>query len=175
MVAIQLLLSKHSPDSWRLTPICTDAFHVLITGVSFIISRISSSTSEVVDFWCPLLATWAAKFPRSQRQHTFPYLDIIIMDICLGTNDGPPQHYCLPNCTWNAYSLALDLSTTSQQLAITKHLTYRVRQANFLFWIWNAIWKRKLACRTLYNHCTLLLRFGNYTRLCRTNTMIVFR
>jgi hypothetical protein len=25
-----------------------------------------------------------------------------------------------------------------------------VRQANFLFWIWNAIWKRKLACRTLY-------------------------
>jgi hypothetical protein len=24
------------------------------------------------------------------------------------------------------------------------------RQANFLFWIWNAIWKRKLACRTLY-------------------------
>jgi hypothetical protein len=27
---------------------------------------------------------------------------------------------------------------------------YRVRQANFLFWIWNAIWKRKLACRTLY-------------------------
>jgi hypothetical protein len=29
---------------------------------------------------------------------------------------------------------------------------YRVRQANFLFWIWNAIWKRKLTCRTLYNN-----------------------
>jgi hypothetical protein len=27
---------------------------------------------------------------------------------------------------------------------------YRVRQVNFLFWIWNAIWKRKLSCRTLY-------------------------
>jgi hypothetical protein len=29
-------------------------------------------------------------------------------------------------------------------------LIYRVRQANFLFLIWNAIWKRKLACRALY-------------------------
>jgi hypothetical protein len=30
--------------------------------------------------------------------------------------------------------------------------TYRMWQTNFLFWIWNAIWKRKLACRILYIH-----------------------
>jgi hypothetical protein len=38
---------------------------------------------------------------------------------------------------------------------------YRVRQANFLFYmnipIWNAIWKRKLACRTLYNKVGLVV------------------
>jgi hypothetical protein len=35
---------------------------------------------------------------------------------------------------------------------VNGQVLYRVRQANFLFWIWNAIWKRKLACRTLYEY-----------------------
>jgi hypothetical protein len=35
-----------------------------------------------------------------------------------------------------------------------------VQQANFLFWIWNAIWKRKLACRTLYIQTHSLIIFS---------------
>jgi hypothetical protein len=42
---------------------------------------------------------------------------------------------------------------------------YRVRQDNFLFWIWNAKWKRKLPCRTLYNFsltmCALITMLCN--------------
>jgi hypothetical protein len=36
---------------------------------------------------------------------------------------------------------------------------YRMRQANFLFLIWSAIWKRKLACRTLYFDFTFVSHF----------------
>jgi hypothetical protein len=54
-----------------------------------------------------------------------------------------------PNCTWNGYRLALDLSPSSQQLAVTTHLTH--------------------------NYCTLLLlRSGNFPRLHWTDTMTVF-
>jgi hypothetical protein len=35
-------------------------------------------------------------------------------------------------------------------LWVPSDLKYRVWQVNFLFWIWNAIWKRKLVCHTLY-------------------------
>jgi hypothetical protein len=45
------------------TYIC--ALHMLIPGVSFTTSRISSSTSEVVDLSFPLLVTRGAKFPYS--------------------------------------------------------------------------------------------------------------
>jgi hypothetical protein len=38
----------------------------------------------------------------------FSYLDIFALDTFLGTNNEPPQHYRLPNHTWNAYQLALD-------------------------------------------------------------------
>jgi hypothetical protein len=70
----------------------------------------------------------------------FSYLDIFILDTCLGTNDTPPQHYRLPNYTWNEYRLPLDLTTSSQQLAVTIHLTH--------------------------SYCTLLLlRFGSFPRL----------
>jgi hypothetical protein len=42
-------------------------FHVLIAGVSFATSRISSSTSGVVELGYPLLATLGVKFPCSRR------------------------------------------------------------------------------------------------------------
>jgi hypothetical protein len=54
----------------------------------------------------------------------FSYLDIFILDIFLGTNNEPPQNYHPPNCTWNVYWLALDFSTSSEQLATTTHLTH---------------------------------------------------
>jgi hypothetical protein len=66
----------------------------------------------------------------------FSCLDIFVLDNFPGINDEPPQHYRPPNRTWNAYRLDIDLNTSSQQLAITTHLTH--------------------------NYCTLLLlRFGN--------------
>jgi hypothetical protein len=49
----------------------------------------------------------------------------------------------------------VDLYIQTQMAAYKKKplkfcFLYRVWQANFHFWIWNAIWKRKLACRILY-------------------------
>jgi hypothetical protein len=75
----------------------------------------------------------------------FSCLDIFVLDTFLGTSDEPPQHYRKSDCTWNAYRLAVGLGTSSQQLAVTTQLTH--------------------------NYCTfLLLRFGNFPRLCRTDT-----
>jgi hypothetical protein len=45
-----------------------DTIHVLIPGISFRVSRISSSTSGVVDLCRLLLATRGAEFPCSQRR-----------------------------------------------------------------------------------------------------------
>jgi hypothetical protein len=44
---------------------------------------------------------------------------------------------------------------------IRQPIQLQVRQANFLFWIWNAIWKRKLACRTCSSLEDLSHRFFN--------------
>jgi hypothetical protein len=140
---------------------------MLTLGISISASRISSSISGVHRSWFPLAGNTGAKFPCPQRwqwnpmilvdhcwQHqvqnshihkggdgylqTFSYLGIFILVTFLGRKDESPQHYSSPNCTWNAYWIALDFSTLSHQLAITTHLTH--------------------------NYCTLLpLRFGNFT------------
>jgi hypothetical protein len=88
MVGIQLLFSQHSPDS-RMS----DTLLVLIPGVPFTTSRISSSTSGIVHLGHPLLATQGAKFPCSQRQRW------ILTDVFLS---GHLNHGYFPWYKWRA-------------------------------------------------------------------------
>jgi hypothetical protein len=75
----------------------------------------------------------------------FFYMDIFVLDTFLRANDEPPRHYHPQNHTRNGYRLALDVSVSSQQLAISTHL--------------------------IHNYWTLLLlRFWNFPRVCRADT-----
>jgi hypothetical protein len=118
------ILSRWSSE-WH--PLVVDTLCILIPEVSFTTSRISSCTSWVIYLGHPLLATWGevqySHIHKSSDEY-FSFLDIFILDTFLGTNDEPPQHYHPPNCTWNVFRLALDLSALSQQLAITRHVTH---------------------------------------------------
>jgi hypothetical protein len=99
-----------------VTPTCIDTLHVLIPGVPFTTSRISSSTSGIPCWQYKVQSSHDHKGSGRSLQ-MFSYLNIFVLDIFLRTNGEPPEHYQLPNRTWNAYQLA-------QQLAITTHLTH---------------------------------------------------
>jgi hypothetical protein len=130
-------------------PMFNDTLRVMIPGVSFTTSRISSYTLGVVVIGHTLLATQDAKFLCSLgKQWILPNVFLFVLDTFHDTNNELPQHYCPPYHTWNACRLAPDLSTSSQQLSFTTHSTR--------------------------NYCTLLLlRFGNFLRLCQIDTMKV--
>jgi hypothetical protein len=96
--------------------------------------------------WRLLLATRGDTLPCS---HNFDgylqmccYLGIVNLDKILGPNSEPPQ----PNRTWNAYRLALGLSTWTQQL----HSPQLNIQSIQLYWHcnslnvvtdWNHLWE----------------------------------
>jgi hypothetical protein len=111
MIGIQLLFPQYSPDSWM---------------------------SDTNLHWYPSYDNSHVHEGGAGYLKMFSYLDIFVLDAFLSTNDKPTQHYSPPNHTWNAYRLGLDLSPSSQQLAITARLTH--------------------------NYWTLLVRFGNFPR-----------
>jgi hypothetical protein len=49
------------------------------------------------------------------------YLDDFVLYAFLDASSEPPHHYCPQNHTQNSYWLALDVSTSSQCLAVTTH------------------------------------------------------
>jgi hypothetical protein len=129
MVGIQLLFSQQTPDS-RMSdthlhwyPLCADS-RSFIQNIQNILFYFRSRRS-----WLSSVGNMRCKIPMFTKAAMDTYNPIWTFSSWIpffGTNDEPPQHCHPPNHTWNAYRLALDLSTLSQQLEITTQHTVTV-------------------------------------------------
>jgi hypothetical protein len=138
MVGTRLLFSQHSPDSrmrdthlhWY--PSCADFsnfIHNIRNILPYFRSR-KSWSSPVGNTRCRILLFTKAAMDTCKISS---YLDIFTLDTFLGINDESSRHYRPPNRAWNEYQLALGLSTSSQQLAITTQLTHNYCSLYFTY------------------------------------------
>jgi hypothetical protein len=140
------------------TPTCIDTLRVLIPGVLFTTSRISSSTSGVVYLGHPLLATRGAKFPCSQRRrwiHTNVFLSGHLRPGYISwykqwATTALPSAKLYMKHTLASSGLEYTVSTTCSHHTLTVHFSY-------------------LDCVGLYHDCLNVVNDGKHLRELRNS------